>query len=312
MRYLLVTVDTEVDRDSHWRIADPATFTSVVQGIPETLTPLFALHGVRPTYLVSAEVLENREAVRSLRSTEDSELGTHLHAEFVEPMRLVRTEEMAGMRENTIQSQYPPEVERAKLARITELFRNQIGQEPRSFRAGRYGMSAHTLEFLRELGYEADSSVTPGVVWRYPEGTVDFRAWRGGAQIVETRAGKILELPITIKASPIVNFAGSLPLGGGWASRLAGLARPHQWLRPSRRSGAELIELARDERRRFSVLMFHSVEIVPGCSPYASTAQDVNRIVRALEELFAWWSASGNAFCTMGEAVAVLRSDDTT
>jgi hypothetical protein len=309
MRYLLVTVDTEIDRDRHWRIADPATFSSVTEGIPEKLSPIFARHGVRPTFLVSAEVLENPEAVTALRSTKNSEIGTHLHPEFVEPMRLVTTGTMAGMRENTIQSQYPPEVERAKLANITQLFREQIGRSPSSFRAGRYGMSSHTLEFLAELGYEVDSSVTPGILWTYPEGVVDYRSWDAGARTVRTPAGNILELPITIEPSRLVTLAGRVPFGAAMASRLAALASPHRWLRPSRSSGKDLIRIAQRSELRFNVMMFHSVEIIPTRSPYAATSEDVDRILSALGQLFAWWAQAGNAFCTMQEAATLMRGD---
>lgn len=308
-RYLLVTVDTEVDRDRDWRIGDPPTFTSVVEGIPETLSPLFGRHGVRPTYLVSAEVLEDPAAVQALQSAEGAELGTHLHAEFVEPMRRVTRDRMAGMKQNTIQSQYPPEVERAKLENITKLFRAQIGWDPLSFRAGRYGMSRHTLGFLAELGYQIDSSVTPGIRWNYSEGTVDYRTWRAEPLVVPTPAGGILELPITIQASRFVDAASRLPWGADVASRLVARARPHKWLRPSRSSGRDMIRLAETLGTRYCVLMFHTVEVMPGRSPYAETRADVKRIVAALEELFMWWSDQGNAFCTMRQAAAMLLSD---
>src|SRR5437867_8904730 len=109
LSFLVVTVDTEIDRDQNWRIANPASFDSVVEGIPRILTPLFQRYAAKPTYLVSAEVLEDDEAVSALRSIPDAELGTHLHPEFVEPMRLVAADDLAGRRENMIQSQYPPE-----------------------------------------------------------------------------------------------------------------------------------------------------------------------------------------------------------
>jgi hypothetical protein len=307
-RYLVVTVDTEIDRDPDWRIADPATFTSVSDGIPRVLSELFTRYGVRPTYLISAEVLENASAIEALCSAPDAELGTHLHAEFVEPMRLVRTDRLAGSKNNTLQSHYPPDVERAKLATITDLFRRRTGREPKAFRAGRYAMSNHTLEFLAELGYVADSSVTPGVLWVYKEDRVDYRSWGDRPLTIQTRFGPIVEFPITIERSMLVSAASNVPVVTELVTRAAGAIMPHRWLRPSRSTGADLVRLASRANRRFNVLMFHSVEIIAGRSPYAATESDVQRIVGAMEELFRHWRSGGNAFCSLSEAAALFQA----
>ncbi len=307
-RQMLVTIDTEIDRDADWRIADPVSFSSVMHGIADVLTPLFERYGVRPTYLLSAEVLEHDPAIRALLSIPHAELGAHLHAELIDPERLVPRERMAGTKRNTIQAQYEPEVERAKLRAITNLFHSQLGRRPTAFRAGRFGMSTRTLEFLAELDYRCDSSVTPGIRWDYSEGTVDYRNWGDQPRVVSTASGPIVELPITIHRSPVAYAASRLPIGSAVASRAARRVNPDRWLRPSRRSGRELIHLAGSRQRTVLVLMFHSVEIIPGRSPYSATPADVQRIVSAMQQLFAWWTGDGNVFSTMTEAAAMIRS----
>lgn len=64
------------------------------------------------------------------------------------------------------------------------------------------------------------------------------------------------------------------------------------WLRPLRAATPELIALAdgiiaRSRRKRRVVLnlMFHSVELIPQASPYASSEQDVERLIQAVETL---------------------------
>src|SRR5688500_8148340 len=95
-QHLAVTIDTEVDKDANWRVSPAASFDSVRQGIPEVLTPLFDEFGVVPTYLLSAEVIEDAESRKVLGDLSRCELGTHLHGDFVEPNRRLFASNMAG------------------------------------------------------------------------------------------------------------------------------------------------------------------------------------------------------------------------
>lgn len=310
-RFLVVTVDTEVDCDRRWRVSNPPRFTSVLEGIPRVLTPLCDAHGVAPTYLLSAEVLEEPACVEVLRALGRVELGTHLHAEFVEPQRRLFRETMGGAVHDAIQRQYPRAVEAAKLTRLTELFTDAFGRRPTAFRAGRYGMSDDTLTLLAELGYRADSSVTPGLRWDYAAGMVDYRGWSAQPAWINTPAGAILELPISIR--PASRFS---PLVGGWpapvravAARIFNGLAGYQWLRPSWASGEELIRFAQESDEDTLVLMLHSSEVIPGASPYAASPADVRRILGAMERLFRYWREAGHGFCTMTEAAERLSPE---
>ena len=79
MKYIIVSIDTECDKDENWLIRRPLSFTNVTRGIRERLTPLFTRYNIKPTYLISPEVLNSRGSVESLKSIENCELGTHLH-----------------------------------------------------------------------------------------------------------------------------------------------------------------------------------------------------------------------------------------
>lgn len=310
-RWLAVTIDTEVDCDRRWRVSNPPAFRSVLKGIPKVLTPLFEVHGAAPTYLLSAEVLEEPGCVDVLRRLDGrAELGAHLHAEFVEPQRRLFRETMGGAVHDALQRQYPREVEAAKLERLTQLFEETLGRRPASFRAGRYGMSGQTLAMLAALGYRVDSSVTPGLRWDYPEGVVDYRGWSTRAGWVETAAGSILELPITIRP------AGRLSaVIGGWprplrtaATRLFGRTVGYRWLRPSWAGGEELIRFAEEPTEdEVLVMMLHSTEVIAGASPYAATEADVQRIIGAMDAFFRRWRAHGYGFCTMTDAATHIE-----
>jgi peptidoglycan/xylan/chitin deacetylase (PgdA/CDA1 family) len=308
-RLIVVSIDTEVDKGPDWKISNPVRFTGSSQAITEVLLPLCERYGVKPTFLLSSEVIEHHPSAQTFRALGGfAELGTHLHSQFVEPQRTLFPDSMAGADANAIQNQYPPDVERQKLQTLTQMFRDTFGRSPTAFRSGRYAMSSRTLEFLAGLGYRVDSSVTPGIRWCYEEGPVDFSSWSATPRRVTTNSGPIVELPITIHArSRLAPRIGALP------QRLRTLAEralfgwgSFHWLRPSWSSGAELIGLARRSQERILVMTFHNIELVPGASPYAQSRAAVDRIVSAMDEFFDFCQRAKYRFCGMTEAAEAV------
>ena len=167
-----ISIDTECDHDPRWRRSDPLAFESIVEGLPNRLQPAFGEVGAVPTYLLTVEVMEDDASVAALRALAGPhELGTHLHAAFVEPEK--RFHDYAGVDSPDFQCSSPPAVEHAKLANLTALFEARFGYRPKSFRAGRYGAGAATIDSLERLGYACDTSVVPYKLWREhaPRGT---------------------------------------------------------------------------------------------------------------------------------------------
>lgn len=287
-RLLAITIDTEVDKGPGWVIKQPPSFASVSSGISEILSPLFDRFGAIPTYLLSAEVMEDDGSVDVLRALgARAELGTHLHSEFVAPGRTLDRANMGGALANEVQRALPLSQEAAKLDSLTQLFEERFGKRPRSFRAGRYGIRGETFGLLAERGYVVDSSVTPGLLWPYPEGALDFRHWRAGPTRVETESGGLIELPVSIRpGGRAAHWVQRMPGLSARAARL--LLRDSArflWLRPTWESADSLIDYVTHAPERIFVLMFHSMEVVPGASPYAASADECGRIVGALEGL---------------------------
>lgn len=311
-RYLLVTLDTESDKDSVWRNSSPPSFSSVTRGIPETFTPLFRCYGVRPTYLLNYDVLEDQDSCRVLAELgDDAELGTHLHIEFVPPGRRLFLHNMGGQSCYGVQAQLPPEIEEAKLTSLTKRFCDRFGYSPVSFRSGRFGMSQVTPALLAKLGYLVDSSVTPGLRWNYPEGAIDYRNSRREHHWLETPNGTLLELPISIMPggtlAPLVRDFHLPELARRFIRRVLGTRAQYLWLRPSWGTGEDLIRYVKRSNERFLVMMLHSMEVIPGASPYASNWEQVGRIVSAMDHLFAYAKHTGIRFCTMAEAARLCQ-----
>ncbi|HEY8039516.1 MAG TPA: hypothetical protein VIF15_06970 [Polyangiaceae bacterium] len=302
--FLCVTIDCECDKGAAWRTRRPLAFDGVHVGIAGRLHPLFQRLGAKPTYLLSPELLRDASCVERLAALEGCELGAHLHGELAEPGAFEPD------RTDAVQRDYPPEVERAKLAWLTGAFRSAFGRAPRSFRAGRFGVGPDTLTILEGLGYEVESSVTPHVDWSDVSAGLSFVGAPTQPYHPDPRdparpgGSPLLEVPITIRPRAL--------------SRVPVLGKhiEPRWLRPTRTSGDELVAIARetiDDARRASpeaavVLnaMFHNVEVVAGASPYAATDAQAQRIVDRLAVLLDFTRREGIACVGLEDVPGLL------
>jgi hypothetical protein len=307
---LCVTIDCERDKGPDWRVRRPAAFRGIHEGIGARLEPLFRQYGVKPTYLLSPEVMRDDMAAACIAPlARGAELGTHLHAEYVGP----NLDEDAES--STFQASLPPALERAKIEALTSLFVHRFGTQPRSFRAGRFGIGGASLGILADLGYTVDSSVTPFVDWTgVGPGAPDFQH----APVIpyhpdphtpaNTGNAAVWEIPLTIRP----RFAHRLPIMRRFLARHL---RP-RWLRPTWGSARALIELARDvwqegtsaERVAPPIwnVMFHNVEVVAGASPYSATEAQAQAILRRLAELLAFARAAGARSVGLGDLPELL------
>lgn len=158
---LAFTIDVEEDMPD-WGITDPISVGNV-EALPR-LADLCARHGVRPTYLCTYPVATQHSSaavLRALHARGDCEIGTHLHAWNTPPFRGVPGRDGDERSHTYYQYELGPERFRAKLEVLHGAVGELVGEAPRSFRAGRFGIDAATLRELLPLGYEVDSSVTP-------------------------------------------------------------------------------------------------------------------------------------------------------
>jgi hypothetical protein len=301
--YLCVSIDTESDKWKGWLSKRPMAFSGVMDGVVSRLQPLFEEYGAKPTYLLSPEVLRDDACVEVFRGLEAScELGTHLHGEYAEP----------GAFEPDLtkdfQRDYPPEVERQKLTYLTDLFIRAFGHQPRSFRAGRFGIGPATIGILESLGYAVESSVTPHMDWTSAGAPglsfVDApsQPYRPDPTDAARRGSStLLEVPVTIRK----RLLSLLP---GIGSRIE-----PRWLRPTRGTAGGLVRVAEDEiadaRRtapgRPVVLnaMFHNVE-----SPYAADERDARGILDRLRALLAFARSESIPVVGLGDVPEIVEA----
>ncbi len=289
---LSVSIDTECDHDINWVRANPITYHSINEGVPNRLQPAFDSIGAVPTYLLTVEVMEDDESVNTLRSLKGNyEFGTHLHAAFIEPEK--KFYDYAGIDSPDFQCSYAPDVEYQKLENLTNLFTEKFGYKPTSFRAGRYGANFNSVNSLEKLGYKVDTSVTPRIKWNEPNAEVDFRKaplqpYFPSASELSVASGytadRILEAPVTI----MPRFMRRFPA----------------WFRPHFADATLMKKIMQYHMRKHSDqsvlninMMFHSMEVIEGASPYCQTAGDVQQFIDEMLKGLSWCKDEGVEFC---------------
>jgi len=246
------------------------TFRSVVEGIPR-LRSVWNRLSVMPVYLTTPEVLGSCDSMDVLRQEQraGAEIGTHLH----------------------IGAEFPCSVpdEHEYLEGLTNLYAQVLGSAPRSYRAGRYGVNDRTLATLQRLGYTVDTSVTPHVNWS-PQGGPDYTAH----PVQPYWVGDVLEVPVTV-----LGAHAWWPFNG-WSR--------YRWLRPSIATAEQLkwiVDDAADRGLEVLNMTFHTMELIPGASPYVRTSVGTQLYLRRVETVIAYALGKGFEPITLSDLHAV-------
>lgn len=307
--YLIISIDTECDKSKDWSVPQPLSFRNITAQ-KDVLLPLFKKFDLKPTYLLSPEVILDDESCLFFKSRQkEIELGTHLHAEYIWP----NADFKANKTEKT-QILLKPNIEFEKLSNLTQLFENKFGTNPKSFRSGRFGSSKQTELFLSQLGYLVDSSVVPYTHKKFGNETIN--SWNKSVKPYWVQNGKykILQVPLTFINQDVLRVPNwlkyQLGLNDGFIRKCykkLGFDLRGQWLRPMKSSSKQMIAISDFTINRifakedFAILnlMFHSNEILPQASPYCQTKQDVNLFINSLSDLFTHLN-SNYELCSIG------------
>jgi hypothetical protein len=317
---LIITIDTEAD--DQWR-APAALTVENLQFVPR-FQALCDRYHFKATYLCSYEVVE-APAFRLLRQFQEqqtAEIGAHLHPWSNPPFRGAPAGGFDAREYPSFPSELPLDVFSSKLELLTRAISERCGDAPRSYRAGRWGFTGTHVRVLANLGYIADCSVTPFVSWAHIEGTTgggpDFTSadvrpyFLDEEDVCQSGTSNVLEVPVTIVPSPLFRkmpgaFRRVRALRRSVVGRLAGRicdVEPH-WFRPYNwMTGGGLLsvyEHAIALKLPVIEMMFHSSELMPGCSPYNEDAESIEALYRALENLFEKMSADGCRGATLSE-----------
>jgi len=288
---LSIVVDTEEEFDWNAPFSRANTGVSAMRHIARAQS-LAEPYRVRPTYVIDYPVATQRLGYEQLRDwalNGRCTVGAHLHPWVTPPF------EEAVSSANSFTCNLPPALQHAKIRELTTAIELNLGVKPRTFKAGRYGIGAETLDALGSLDYDVDVSVNPCMNFRAMMGP-DFTAfdsrpfWFG-------RDSTMLEVPCThgyigwarAAGAPLRRIA-EVPVGE--MLRLPGiLARSgavnRVMLSPEGNSLAEMVTLTRTllagGLRLFS-LTFHSPSLEPGHTPYVRSQGDLDDFLRRIHQ----------------------------
>lgn len=246
----------------------------------------FGAWQVPVTYLIDWPIVADPHAVAILRelvADHGAVVGTQLHPWVNPPFDEALTPA------NSFAGNLPPDLEAAKLDRLTDAIAGAFGTPPLAFRAGRYGIGPHTRALLAARGYRLDSSARARYDYSAaggPDfGAIGNHAYRAGP------GGALVELPLTTVHTGLLRPAGPalhrrlarLPHGLGAAARLHLLARVALTPEDMPLADAkEAIRVAIGEGVRVLNFSFHSPSLAPGHTPYVRDAADLARF-------WQWW-----------------------
>ncbi|MBN2019736.1 MAG: hypothetical protein JW749_05870 [Sedimentisphaerales bacterium] len=305
MKTFCVTIDTEPDCDVHWRRSQPLTFESVTFGIPKILRPIWDRFRIVPVYFVTPEVMDNDLCCRTLKDEikRGAEIGAHLHSEYIEPKRKYQV--IAGTASDEFPCYaYDTGVESEKIKNLTALIEKNLGIRPVSYRAARYGADLDTIKILEKLGFKVDSSLTPEINWQGRGGPDHTKSPRQPYFISQTdlySAGNspILEVPITISGKRIPFLTGK------WMY--------YRWLRPTHMTGFEMkgliAEFAGNYAEPVLNMMFHSMEVLPGKTPFVRTKFGQKMYLGRLESVLKYMVRMGFESRTLAAVYEIMKAD---
>lgn len=275
MKKIYVTLDTEMDNDEHWGKHYPPEYSSIIEGIPRMLRPIWNKYNVHPIYFISPEVLYDERCISVLKDEmkRGAVIGAHLHPEYIEPDK-IWGKDIEREKAKYPCSDYSNEIEKEKLKNLTELIEEKLGIRPVWYRAARFGADNDTIQILSELGYRYDSSVTPNIDWTSKDGPdhskAPLKAYHISKRSLYEAACEdddysgIIEKPVTIFGKRLGVFGKILP--NNWLF--------YCWLRPTHMTYWELRRILQKmvkEGMEEGVMMFHSMEIMIHKTPYVRT-----------------------------------------
>ncbi len=258
---------------------------------------IFERHGVVPTYMIDYPVATQSDGcdpLRELLADARCDIGAQLHAWVSPPL----TEELTAP--NSYPGNLPVALEYRKLEVLTKAIEDGLGVRPRIYRAGRFGAGPRTGDILRHLGYLVDSSVMPG--WSFArQGGPDFMGASAAPYWIDPER-TILELPST------AGFVGRLAEASETLRRVQFSTLSEVLHGPALMARLGLLERIRltpegillEEAKRLLrhmmsrghrvfVLTYHTPSLLPGCTPYVRTQEDLVRFLNWLDEFYAFF-----------------------
>ncbi|MZQ49270.1 MAG: hypothetical protein GT598_09710 [Bacteroidales bacterium] len=327
MKFIL-SIDTE--GDNQWDYGRELT-TENIRYVPR-FQDFCNKFKIKPTYLVTSEVCQDgfaREIFREYQAAGTAEIGAHLHS-WTTPPFLDKKGYRFNDDEHPYASELPIKLLNDKIKSLTDEVEASFGHRPLSFRSGRYGFNETVAGVLIENSYIVDSSVTPFISWTANKG---ISSLNGGPDFSNMTPGhfeyfsggkRILEIPVSIYPTrfPLntsISFARYYFRNVDDNLLLKALRKfiykdQPVWLRPFDRTSLnlfkDLVKEAYKLNMKYLVMMFHSSELMPGCSIYRKDEEAIEKLYILLTGFFAYLKDMEIESVTLTEAAMIHNNQN--
>lgn len=286
---LFAVVDTEEEFDWSAPFGRSSTSVAALRHIGRVHS-VFRRFGVTPTYVIDFPVASQSAGyarIKEFAGEGECTVGAHLHPWVTPPFAEALT------RRNSFACNLAAPLEEAKLRTLKDVIGENLGIEPRVYKAGRYGFSSATAGVIERLGFDVDLSINPRMDYSAEHGPsfvrFDARPFFFGRR-------RLLEIPCSTECvgtagryAPLLHRVASTRAlrklrAPALLSRLQVADR--LMLSPEGYTGSELRRLTREllaRGVRTFALTFHSPSVEPGHTPYVRTEQDLEVFLRRLE-----------------------------
>lgn len=314
---LTIVVDTEEEFDWAAPFSRDNTSVASIAAQPVIHEQVYNRHGMVPTYVIDWPVATTPAAFNVLKELQENghaEIGSHLHP-WVSPPHL---EEVNVF--NSYAGNLPGAWEFQKIERLTQAITENLGTAPTVFKAGRYGVGAHTAESIARLGYRIDASVVPYTTMT-ADGGPDFSAHGPDPFWFEADGKALLEMPATAGYSGALHSNGRMLYPFLQTSALRRLRAPgivsklglldRIKLTPEGCSLEQLKALTRSMVKQgtwFFGLTYHSPSLVPGNTAYVRNDHDLQIFIQCIDCYLAFFKEEmRGVFMSSSELLNVLK-----
>lgn len=312
----IITIDTEAD--NQWKNDGSLKLENLKY--LERFQLLCDKFNFLPTYLITYEVASSLEInnLQSWKNDGKAEIGAHLHPWTTPPFDEFEKERNIQMFPNEL----PINLSRQKILNLTNKIQDVFGSRPTSFRAGRWGISEDIISYLIELGYLVDCSVTPKINWNKKDsrspfgcGGPDFRGYSVNPDffIINNKKSSLLEVPMTIlytgffhnEDGKLERFFSKLKDESNFKKVFNFLFFQKKWLRVFISSSIQdwkaIYQSAQKNNLSVIEFMIHSSELMPGCSPYVKSINELEIIYKQIELMFDFFYSQGIEPCLLSD-----------
>ncbi len=288
---LIVVVDTEEEFD--W-FSDPDPINNATSAMQKLyrVQEIFDEYSIVPCYVIDYPIASQKPSVDVLRPILHDgrcELGAHLHP-WVNPPYGEQLN-----RSNMYPGNLGQDLEYAKLKALVDQIGDSFGVQPRSYKAGRYGLGPYSVDTIKKLGFDIDLSVCTAFDYS-SDGGPDFSDSSARPGWFDDQP-RMLEIPLSGAfvgplgklSKPFYNLAGHLEMlrARGILSKLGLVDR--LMLSPEGYETEEHVKLSRflfNQGVRTFTWNFHSPTVVPGMTMYTATERDVKHFLDKFRRFF--------------------------